>query len=1022
MSESLRPDGLDTPPVPLSPAWQWLQRWQRGEAADVAAFLAAAGPLAPDRVAAVLLVEQRERWRRGQRPFAEAYLAGHPEVQRDPEAAVDLIYGEFLLRVEFGDRPTLAEYQRRFPAYADWLDKQLALYELLHSSDGSGPATLLPVPPPSSPHPEPEAGAAIPSDPSARPAGLPRVPGYEVLAEVGRGGMGVVYRARYLALKRLAAVKVIRADLWAETSELARFRTEAEAIARLQHPHIVQIYEVGDYAGRPYLALEYVDGSSLDQYLDGTPQPARPAAELIKTLAAAMHHAHQRGIIHRDLKPANVLLALSREPPGEDVPPGGSRPPLAECTPKITDFGLAKLVSGAEDNRTRSGEVLGTPAYMAPEQAAGGSKAVGPAVDVYALGAILYECLTGRPPFKAATPLDTVLQVIGDEPVPPRQLQSQVPRDLETICLKCLHKEPGRRYENAEALAEDLRRFLAGQPVKARPVGRVERTWKWVRRRPVVAALLAAIVLVTAAGIVAFAWAFDQALTARDEALDQKNKAATALADLEKAHQKALELAAMEKATHGMAEWLLHYPLNQRLGRHVTPEKNANVLLWKAYGPHLYGRPMPAAYFQLMGIQAPPEGGQYFIHWDDFMKDKVKGAAANDPDNLLDIAGQQPWTPKQRPEVAQWLKANEGPLALAVQASKRLHYFSPLPQPQAGKAMALLGARFPGQYCREIGRALLARAMGSVADGRCEEAWQDLLACHRLARLISQGGPHIDALGGFSLEAIAAQADLALLESGQLSTKQLQHCLRDLQRLPPMPPIEDTVDFYDRYLFFEAVLWVERGGIEALEDLSRTKGSKRGPYRPLENVDWDSALRAGNPWYDRLVAAMRLPDRIARSKELARIKDDLKTLKKELVQSGDLGWILLGARSKEFRGKRLGEVLIGLLLPPAEHISRAADMHEQRQRNLLLAFALAAYRQDHGRYPEKLDALAPAYLPHVPQDLFRGQALIYRQADKGYLLYSVGPNGRDDQGRSGEDDPPGDDLVVRMPRARPPGK
>jgi len=327
-----------------------------------------------------------------------------------------------------------------------------------------------------------EAGTVPPSAPApplaARPA---TVPGHEVLKELGRGGMGVVYKARHTKLGRVVALKMILSGAHAGADDLARFRTEAEAIARLQHPNIVQIHEVGDCDGLPYFSLEFCGGGSLEKKLAGTPLPPKQAAALVETLARAMHAAHEQGVIHRDLKPANVLLAK-------------------DGTPKVTDFGLAKKLD--EVGQTATGAVMGTPSYMAPEQAGMGSpgrkpgeSTVGPLADVYALGAILYECLTGRPPFKAATALDTVLQVISDEPVPPRQLQSRTPRDLETICLKCLQKEPRKRYASAKALAGDLRRFQAGEPIKARPVGRVERAMKWVRRKPMVAALLAVMLL-----------------------------------------------------------------------------------------------------------------------------------------------------------------------------------------------------------------------------------------------------------------------------------------------------------------------------------------------------------------------------------------------------------------------------------------------------------------------------------------------------------------------------------------------
>jgi WD40 repeat protein len=334
------------------------------------------------------------------------------------------------------------------------------------------------------------------------------VVGYEILGELGRGGMGVVYKARHLRLNRLVALKMILAGSHAGTQQLQRFRTEAEAVARLQHPNIVQIHEVGEAEGRPYFSLEFVDGGSLDAKLDGTPWQPKDAARLVQTLAGAMDAAHRAGIVHRDLKPANVLVT-------------------ADGTPKVADFGLAKKLDAA--GQTQPGAVMGTPSYMAPEQAGGKSKEIGPACDTYALGAILYECLTGRPPFKAATPLDTILQVVSDEPVPPTQLQPRTPKDLETICLRCLQKEPGKRYASALALAEDLGRFLGGEPVLARPVGPWERALKWARRRPTTAALVAVTGLAALALVgVVVGFLYNRQLTAAYGEVDQSNRQLTA--------------------------------------------------------------------------------------------------------------------------------------------------------------------------------------------------------------------------------------------------------------------------------------------------------------------------------------------------------------------------------------------------------------------------------------------------------------------------------------------------------------
>jgi serine/threonine-protein kinase len=308
------------------------------------------------------------------------------------------------------------------------------------------------------------------------------VAGYEILGELGRGGMGVVYKARQIGLNRLVALKMVLAGGHASAEHLARFHTEAEAVARLQHTNIVQIFEVGDQAGLPYFSLEFVDGGSLAEKIGRKPLPPREGAALVEQLARAMDFAHQHGIVHRDLKPMNVLMTRSG-------------------LPKITDFGLAKRLEG-DSSQTRSGTLMGTPSYMAPEQARGEVHEIGPSADLYALGAILYECLTGRPPFVGATMLDTLEQVRSREPLPPSGLQPSVPRDLETICLKCLQKEPGKRYGACQELADDLHHFLAGEPIRARPVGSLERFWRWCRRNPRIAAMTATIFLLLVAGVV----------------------------------------------------------------------------------------------------------------------------------------------------------------------------------------------------------------------------------------------------------------------------------------------------------------------------------------------------------------------------------------------------------------------------------------------------------------------------------------------------------------------------------------
>jgi len=404
--------------------------------------------------------EYQQRWNRGDRVTRQAY------VERFSEHAVALRNLKPRWNCPHCKHTAIPlEDEAATEATCPWCQKTHSLSSLFPSSPARpGVSTA------------PPQGGSTPHVPSIHPL----VPGYEVLEELGRGGMGVVYKARQVKLRRVVALKMILSGGHASTAELARFQTEAEAIARLQHPNIVQVHEVGEHDGRPFFSLEFCPDGSLDRKLDGTPWQPMEAARLVETLSRAMHAAHEKNVVHRDLKPGNVLLT-------------------ADGTPKITDFGLAKKLEGEPGalapGVTQTGAILGTPSYMAPEQTGGRGKEIGPACDVYALGAILYELLTGRPPFRAATPLDTVLQVVNDEPVPLRRLQSRTPIDLETICHKCLHKEPGRRYATALELAEDLKRFQAGMPVLARPVGSVERSWRWCRRYPGVAALTATVVL-----------------------------------------------------------------------------------------------------------------------------------------------------------------------------------------------------------------------------------------------------------------------------------------------------------------------------------------------------------------------------------------------------------------------------------------------------------------------------------------------------------------------------------------------
>jgi WD40 repeat protein/serine/threonine protein kinase len=472
--------------------------WRDGQRPEIRGFLSAAGPLDPLQVLALLRVDQRERWLSGERVPLDYYRELYPPFRDDPEHFLDLVYGEFLLREQLGESPDLDEYARRFPSLAEELRLQVEVHRLVAPT-------------------KPTAAVA-----SEEP--LPAVRGYRLLGRLGHGGMAVVYKAWQEGLDRLVALKMIDGHLRFDPERRERFRAEAALVAKLRHPNIVQVYEVGEHDGCPFFSLELVEGGTLAQHLAGEPQPARPAAALVATLARAMDYAHVRGIIHRDLKPANILLSFSREPTAsaDSALAAGSR--LNECIPKITDFGLAKHLD-ADGTRTHSGAILGTPRYMAPEQAAGRTRQIGPATDIYALGVLLYELLTGRPPFAAATVLETMEQVRSQEPVSPAQLNPRVPRDLETICLKCLEKDPRRRYASARELAEELDHFQQHRPIRARPVGPLARLTRWCWRNPVPAMLACAVVLALMAGTAASSYF---ALEARDRAREAVALAATA--------------------------------------------------------------------------------------------------------------------------------------------------------------------------------------------------------------------------------------------------------------------------------------------------------------------------------------------------------------------------------------------------------------------------------------------------------------------------------------------------------------
>lgn len=488
----------------------------------------------------LLATELRSRWRSGERVFVESLGERFEWLRSDDDRLLDLLYHELLIREEYGDQPTVDEYIERFPRLTEQLQRQFEVHCAVDqdwAGDGFEPDSAMLN--------ASDFGATLNGESAPRrrkilPVEVSAPPGYELLEEIGRGGMAVVFKARQRNLNRLVALKMILAGPLAGEQVLARLQQEAKAIAQLQHAGIVQIHEVGEHQGVPFLSLEYVSGGTLQQWLNGRPLPIETAAWLIESLARTMHFAHERGVIHRDLKPANVLLTStpdSRTPhstlklsdSATESGIGTLLPP-----PKISDFGLARLLDG-DSELTTTGQVIGTPSYMAPEQAGQGNVSASPAPDIYSLGAILYEALTGRPPFQGATILQTLEQVQQQEPVPPRQLQPRIPPDLETICLKCLEKSPSRRYPTALELADDLGRFLRNESITARPSGWIERGRKWIRRRPAVAALLALIAVLTVGGWAAI---LHEARRANAAARQASNSEADARRDRDQANEQ----------------------------------------------------------------------------------------------------------------------------------------------------------------------------------------------------------------------------------------------------------------------------------------------------------------------------------------------------------------------------------------------------------------------------------------------------------------------------------------------------
>lgn len=562
------------------------EAWSRGEEPELAAYLPAKG--SPERAEALqelIRLDLEFRWRAwgkaaGNKPHRprslDDYRAAFPELTAEALVASGLIAEEYRARKRWGESPDASEFADRFDVELIRLRPQLQAIDAELRNDETQlpkahdteqrlsppqPDDHATVPPleigdPDAPLPpcpdnedatlpprgaEHQSNGTLPEVDSADAEANPRQFGnYDLLFEIARGGMGVVYKARQRKLNRIVALKMIKSGQLASDDEVQRFYSEAEAAARLDHPHIVPVYDVGQEAGQHYFSMGFVDGEGLDAKLNDGPLPPRAAAALIKTIAEAVQFAHEKGIVHRDLKPANVLID-------------------AENQPRITDFGLAKMTE-MDSGLTATGQVMGTPSYMPPEQAAGQTAEIGPRSDVYSLGAILYCLLTGRPPFQTANMMDTLLQVMEKEPVAPRQINPAVDADLETICLKCLQKPAAKRYASAAALVDDLDRYLQNLPINARPVGRAERAWRWTQRHPAragfgIASVLAIGALLTITVGARYQGRLEEAL---DKAEDARNRAETAQAAEAAAKEQLDQVLYLRRVSLAYYEWERH--------------------------------------------------------------------------------------------------------------------------------------------------------------------------------------------------------------------------------------------------------------------------------------------------------------------------------------------------------------------------------------------------------------------------------------------------------------------------------
>jgi hypothetical protein len=468
--------------------------------------------------------------------------------------------------------------------------------------------------------------------------------------------------------------------------------------------------------------------------------------------------------------------------------------------------------------------------------------------------------------------------------------------------------------------------------------------------------------------------------------------------------------------------------LNERLREGVTRENNATTLLCKVLGPHPRGARIAARFFQWLGIPEPPEKGDYFIDLSRYLSEQLKIEPAETRyqiEEQLHRATQRCWQAKEHPQLASWLKANQKPLGLTAEASRRPCNFMPLGSSETDQLMSgLVAALSPLSECRQLAMALAARALLHGGEGAKAEAWQDLLACHRLGRLVGHGRTALEAAFAVFINNMACRADLAFLDHCEDSGEEIKNMLRDLRGLPPLPDIPAMVEA-ERLVFLSMIMMLDREGARPLNllwnfprgssllGLEEPRPKVTFSERVLQGIDWDPALRTGNRLYDRLAAAVRDQDRSSRERKLEQLDAEIKRVKARVADPGGPAKTL--ESNNAGRAEAIADMLIDIFTPPVHKTQTLVDRATQEQNNVILAFALAWYRSDHGHYPKTLEALLPGYLDRIPQDLFSGKRLIYIPSKDGYLLYSVGVNGRDEGGRGHEDQPPGDDLSVRMP-------